>query len=109
MEPVQTIAVDARVIVARGALQGFLARVVAIGSDARGEIAAAASALPKRNQIGAGNAPLRRTGASPTDRRTSAAELSSSPSSSSLAAFFFFLERASFLCSPFFETVLHTQ
>jgi hypothetical protein len=34
MESVQPLAVGARVIVARGALQGLLARVVAIGSDA---------------------------------------------------------------------------
>ena len=32
MESVQPLAVDARVIVARGALQGLLARVVAIWS-----------------------------------------------------------------------------
>jgi hypothetical protein len=38
MESVQPLAVGARVIVARGALQGLLARVVAIGSDARVEI-----------------------------------------------------------------------
>jgi hypothetical protein len=38
MESVQPLTAGARVIVARGALQGLLARVVAIGSDARVEI-----------------------------------------------------------------------
>jgi hypothetical protein len=38
MESVQPLAVGARVIVARGAMQGLLACVVAIGSDAHVEI-----------------------------------------------------------------------
>jgi hypothetical protein len=54
MESVQSLAAGARVIVARGALQGLLARVVAIGSDARVEIDVflnAQQVLARSNQL----------------------------------------------------------